>query len=409
MKFEWFHLMPYPDLPDDYRAKYKSSAVIADSRLFDPAVGHVAYNEYLDELEYAAEVGFDGICVNEHHQQAYGMMPSPNLMAAALARRTKDTAIVVLGNSIALYDPPTRVAEEFAMLDVISGGRLVAGFPVGTAMDTAFAYGAIPVTLRDKYHEAHDLIVKAWTEPDPFAWNGKYTQLRYVNVWPRPIQQPHPPIWVPGGGSIETWEWITEMDYFFAYLSYAGYKSAEKVMAGYWDHVKDAGRDQNPYRAGFLQFVGVADTEKEAEEEYEEAIQYFFERCLYVPRTFADAPGYRSQRSLAAGLRQSANSVASMFAGRRTWKEYIEDGTVIGGSVERVIEDVRSLIKNLRIGHLMTLLQFGNLSRESTNKNTRLFAEKVMPELKDLWSDYEDRWWIHPLANEQTAKPVGAK
>ena len=88
----------------------------------------------------------------------------PNLIAAGLARRTKDVALVVLGNSIALYNPPVRVAEEFAMLDCISGGRLVAGFPVGTSMDTNYCYGQIPSLTREKYQEAHDLIIKAWTD-----------------------------------------------------------------------------------------------------------------------------------------------------------------------------------------------------------------------------------------------------
>ena len=130
----------------------------------------------MDELEFAAEIGFDGICVNEHHQNAYGLMPSPNIIAASLARRTRDAAIVVMGNSLALYNPPTRVAEEFAMLDVISGGRLVAGFPVGTPMDTCFAYGQNPSQLRDRYFEAHDLIMKAWTDA------------RHIRV-ERPLQQ----------------------------------------------------------------------------------------------------------------------------------------------------------------------------------------------------------------------------
>src|SRR5207245_6801532 len=141
MKFHSFHLMPYPDLPDDFAEKYRSVWVDVPSHLFDPERGHEAYNEYLDELEYAAAMGFDGICVNEHHQNAYGLMPSPNLMAAAMARRTNKAKIVVMGNSVALYNPPTRVAEEFAMLDVMPGGRLVAGFPVGTPMDTCFASG----------------------------------------------------------------------------------------------------------------------------------------------------------------------------------------------------------------------------------------------------------------------------
>ena len=88
-------------------------------------------------------------------------MPSPNIMAAALTRRTSRAAIVDLGNSIALYNPPLRVAEEFAMLDVISGGRLVAGFPVGTSMDTNFCYGTIPAETRSRYDEAHEAYAKA--------------------------------------------------------------------------------------------------------------------------------------------------------------------------------------------------------------------------------------------------------
>src|SRR5207249_12186049 len=132
------------------------------AELYGRAVGHRAYNDYLAELEYAYAMGFAGICVNEHHQNAYGLMPSPNLMAAALTRRTSNAKLVVMGNSVALYNPPIRVAEEFAMLDVISGGRLVAGFPVGTPMDTCYVYGEIPTTLREKYWEGVDLIMRAW-------------------------------------------------------------------------------------------------------------------------------------------------------------------------------------------------------------------------------------------------------
>ena len=139
MKLCWFHLMPYTELPDDFREKNPGVWVNIDSGLLDPEVVHTLYNDFMDELEHAAEVGFDGICVNEHHSNGYGLMPSPNLIASSLARRTRDTAIIVMGNSLALYNPPTRVAEEMAMLDCISGGRLVAGFPVGTPMDTCFA------------------------------------------------------------------------------------------------------------------------------------------------------------------------------------------------------------------------------------------------------------------------------
>ena len=163
MRFLWFHLMPYPDFPPDFKQKHNSVWVDIDPKLFDPVRAHEIYNEYMDELEYAAECGFDAICVNEHHANGYGLMPSPNLIATALARRTSDAAICVLGSSLALYNPPTRIAEEFAMVDCISGGRLIAGFPVGTPMDTCFAYGQNPSMLRQRYLEAHDLIKECWT------------------------------------------------------------------------------------------------------------------------------------------------------------------------------------------------------------------------------------------------------
>ena len=88
MKMLWFHLMPYTELPDDFREKHPSVWVDIHSSLFDPRRAHHMYNDFIDELEYAAECGFDAICVNEHHSNGYGLMPSPNLIASALARRT---------------------------------------------------------------------------------------------------------------------------------------------------------------------------------------------------------------------------------------------------------------------------------------------------------------------------------
>ena len=276
MKFTWFNLMPWPYLPDDFREKNRSVWVDIDQALFDPEKSHEVYNTYMDLLEYAGTVGFDGIGVNEHHQNGYGIMPSPNIIAAALARRTKDVALVVLGNSIALYNPPVRVAEEFAMLDCISGGRLVAGFPVGTSMDTNFCYGQIPSLTREKYQEAHDLIIKAWTERKPFAFNGRYNKLRHVNIWPRPIQQPHPPVHIPGGGSVETYDFCIDNTYSYSYLSFSGYIRAQALMKGYWDRVAARNTpDTSPYRAGFAQTICVAETDEEAERLYSEHVSYF--------------------------------------------------------------------------------------------------------------------------------------
>ena len=105
MKFMWFHLMPYTELPDDFRDNHPSVWVDIHSSLFNPERAHHMYNDFMDELEYAADMGFDAICVNEHHSNGYGLMPSPNLIASTLARRTRNIPICVMGNSLALYNP----------------------------------------------------------------------------------------------------------------------------------------------------------------------------------------------------------------------------------------------------------------------------------------------------------------
>jgi len=400
MKSHWFHLMPYKYLPEDFKDKYASVWVDVPSKLYDPVKGHEIYNEYLDELEYADRVGFDGIIVNEHHNNAYGLMPSPNIMLACLARRTNNAALTVIGNSLALYNPPTRVAEEMAMLDVISGGRFVAGFPVGSSMDTNFAYGQTPATLREKYREAHELVIKAWTTPEPFAFNGKYTQLRYVNIWPRPIQKPHPPVWIPGGGSVETWDFTAQHDYGYAFLSYFGYQPAQETMKGYWEAVDRAGKDRNPHRAGYLQLIAISETDAKAEEEYAEAASYFYHRCLHVPDYFAVAPGYMTLKSIKA--LKSPYSFEQL--GKLKWKDFVDQGYIIAGSPKTVRERLTEVVKDMNVGHVMTLLHFGNLGREQTMKNTELYAKEVMPYMKKLWNEWEDHWSPKPLDAKQRAK-----
>src|SRR2546429_895241 len=153
--------MPYPALPPDYDGP---AWVTCPNSLFDHRIGHEVYNRYLDELIYAEELGHDGVCINEHYQNAYGLMPSPTLMASILARQTKRVKIAVVGNALPLYDPPTRVAEEFAMIDCISGGRLIAGFVVGGGPEY-YSFSMHPAHAPRRFYEAHGLILEARTRP----------------------------------------------------------------------------------------------------------------------------------------------------------------------------------------------------------------------------------------------------
>jgi alkanesulfonate monooxygenase SsuD/methylene tetrahydromethanopterin reductase-like flavin-dependent oxidoreductase (luciferase family) len=404
MKLMWFHLMPYTELPDDFKQKHPSVWVDIHSSLFDPQRAHHMYNDFMDELEYAAECGYDAICVNEHHSNGYGLMPSPNLIATSLARRTTDATICVMGNSLALYNPPTRVAEEFAMIDVISGGRLIAGFPVGTPMDDCFAYGQNPSQLRERYYEAHDLVMKAWQEPDTFAFNGRYNQQRYVNIWPRPVQQPHPPIWIPGGGSIETWQWCAQMDYVYCYLSYFGHKVGKATMDGFWAEMDRLGKDRNPYRAGFAQTVAVAESRDQAMEIYTPAAEYFFDRCLHFDPRFATPPGYTTEATMRHGMTSQVSAAAARAVARPTgMKELVDAGYIVIGTPAQVTDQFVELAENLHVGNLMLLMQFGNMNKELTRYNTQLFAEKVMPTLKQHFSAWEHRWWPRPMPEAERA------
>ena len=410
MKINWFHLMPYKWLPENFREQYRSVWVDIPARLWDSERGHHLYNEYLDELEFADSMGFDGICVNEHHSNAYGLMPSPNLMAAALARRTSRSNLVVLGNSLALYNPPLRVAEEFAMLDCISGGRLVAGFPVGTSMDDNFAYGLTPATLRERYYEAHDLIVKSWTNQEPFAFNGRYTKLRYVNPWPRPVQKPHPPIWIPGGGSVETWDWTLEHDYMYCYLSYFGYEHGKQVSQGFWDRVAQKHAEPNPYRFGFLQLICVSESDAKAEQEYSSHVDYFFNRCLHVHSGFSDAAGYRTEATIRAGLLTQVGEQADMFRFGLKWKDFVDRGYVIAGSPSTVRDRLMRLAKDLNLGQLMALQMIGSMPKQLVMKNTEMFAKEVMPQLKQMWSPkWQDRWCPRPMSERAIPGKAEAK
>src|SRR3546814_16426754 len=114
MKFNCFHHMPYPDLPDDFddTEKYPSPSLTFSNENFDPQVGHTLYHRYLDELEYADELGFDGIIVNDHHQPAYGLMPSPHIIAADPAPRTNHAPHHVPGHRLTAPGHPIRGAEH---------------------------------------------------------------------------------------------------------------------------------------------------------------------------------------------------------------------------------------------------------------------------------------------------------
>jgi alkanesulfonate monooxygenase SsuD/methylene tetrahydromethanopterin reductase-like flavin-dependent oxidoreductase (luciferase family) len=377
MRFFSFHLMPYTELDPAYEG---SAWVTCPNDLYDPQVGHRLYNRYLDELLYAEEVGFDGVCVNEHHQNAYGNMPSPNLIASILARQTQRVKIAVVGNALPLYDPPTRVAEEFAMIDVISGGRLIAGMVVGGGPEY-YSFSINPADARERFQEAHDLILKAWTEPGPFEFIGKHFRIRYVNPWPRPLQQPHPEIWIPGAGSLETVEFVARRRYAYMGIPYFHISVFERMFSMFREACEREGYEADPLQQGWLVPIYVAETDEQARAEFEEHLWYFAKRLL--PGITIQPPGYVSVRS----LENIVKSAGTFMLNLETWDQVEEGGYAIVGSPETVYDKLVHYLGRLGTGNLLGLFQLGSLPAELTRANLGLFADQVMPRLREAFPE----------------------
>ncbi len=374
MKFYFFHLMPYAALDLDYDKTYDSAWVTLPNSYYDPKIGHQLYNRYLDEIEYAEEAGFDGVCVNEHHQNAYGIMPIPSIMAGALARRTKTVKIAVLGRALPLLNNPLVVAEEYAMLDNITGGRLVAGFVRGIGAEY-HSWGANPAESHARFQEAHDLIIQAWTRTGPFPFEGKYYHFEYVNTWPRCYQQPHPPIWIPSQGSRETIEWASHPSRKYTYLqTYSPVAALARYMAMYRECADRYGYTATAEQVGWSIPAYAAETDEIAYREAKPHIETFLNKFLRMPREMLLPPGYLSLQSM-MGVMQAKAAIG----GKQTIDDVIERGMFLCGSAATLREKIEKYQKEIGFGYLLPMMQFGTLPHELTKKSTEIFGKEVIP------------------------------
>ena len=377
MQIVLFHLMPYADLDIESARRHGTVWVNLPNSHFDPEKGHRLYNRYLDELEYAEALGFDAVSVNEHHQTAYGLMPSPIVTASALARKTSRVKIAILGSALPLRTHPLTIAEEHAMIDVISGGRLISGFVRGIGAEY-HSFGVNPTISHDRFHEAHDLIVRAWTEPGPFSFQGRHYRQQYVNLWPRPLQKPHPPIWIPSQGSKETIDWASHPDRRYTYLqTFSPAKVVQRYLKMYRDTCSGYGYEAKDSQLGWAVPVYVAATDQQAHEEARLHFETFRNVFVRMPLEMLLPPGYTSRDS----MKNVMKAKAQMF-GDVTLEQALELGLFVCGSPETVRKAFEAHWKEMRFGNLLVLCQFATLPADLTRKNMELFAREVMPALK---------------------------
>ncbi|MGE5596408.1 MAG: LLM class flavin-dependent oxidoreductase [Hyphomicrobiales bacterium] len=391
---------------------------------YDPRIGAELYNRYLDEKIYAEQQGFDGLMLNEHHSTPFCMGGVVNVEAAILAKITQRAKIVILGNVLPIWDDPLWLAEELAIIDMISRGRLVTGWVRGTGRES-IAHNAQSPYNWERFQEAHDLIVKTWTTPGPFRWEGQHYQYRYVNPWARPYQQPHPPIMIPGVMSKNTVKWAAEHRYPYVMLA-TELDPTRRSFDYYRECAQEAGYEAGPQNIGYLFKVHVDETEELAEAAGRKYIQGpsnpFLEGNQGVVRPFIqNLPGMTSRtqvlptiENFAAAASRGRAAQASATAGQKqeamdylgTFEEQVNKMSIITGTPDTVIPKVRHVLEYLRPGSIFFWDGDGAMSHDDAMRSLRLMGEEVIPAVREIAKelDLPGPWEVSPA----TGKPVEA-
>ena len=259
MKVFVFDLLPYGEELGHLKNGGKELPWPLPKRHFKPEVAVRTYAEHLDAWEELDRLGYDGVGFNEHHTSPYGLMNSPNLMAAAASQRTKNLKLLIYGNLLPLHDP-LRLAEELAMLDCLSNGRIISGFARGIPREYN-VYGVPLAESRARFEEAWEIIYRAWTE-EVFSFEGRFWSYRDVAIWPRPVQQPHPPIWIPVTSSKETIEFAAARN--LPITPGAGPGLREDIIRYYGKVLEQHGYKLTPEHLSITSSVYIADTKAQA-------------------------------------------------------------------------------------------------------------------------------------------------
>jgi alkanesulfonate monooxygenase SsuD/methylene tetrahydromethanopterin reductase-like flavin-dependent oxidoreductase (luciferase family) len=408
------HLMYFTEQPmSAYDAKagldFGATALMFSNKHFDPAAGSRLYNEYIEHYKLAEQVGFDGIMLNEHHNAPFCMQAKCNIFASILAAITQRVKIVLLGNPLPLAEDPLRLAEELAMIDMISKGRLVSGFVRGGGQEQ-LATGMNPAYNRERFEEAHELVVKAWTQEGPFRFEGSHYHHRVVNPWAVPLQKPHPRVWIPGVLSKETIIWAAQKGYPYIALS-TEIEATKRIWETYDKVAQEHGHQGGPEFRGYLQRCHVAETEEKAMENARQFMWMQGEFTGLAHPVWSSPSGYFSPSyrtafvEYAVGRRSNPRGAA--------FEDQIENQQIIAGTPKTVIPKIRRLLEETRPSIMGFWANDGFVSHADTRNCIRLMGEEVLPAVREIGkklgldSPFEANApvsWAFP----QPAAPLGA-
>jgi alkanesulfonate monooxygenase SsuD/methylene tetrahydromethanopterin reductase-like flavin-dependent oxidoreductase (luciferase family) len=367
------HFLPYVHLPENHK-EFKSLWVDFSNKYYDPKRGHALYQRYLSELVLADRLGFDAIVVNEHHNTAYSMMAAPNLIASAIIPQTRNAKICVWGTPPNL-EYPNRLAEEYAMLDVMSEGRLEVAFPLGTGMEY-WANPINPTTARERHKESIAIILQAWTQDGPTKFFGEFYTYRFLNPWPRPYQKPHPPCYIVGTGSPETVELAAELGFGYSAVFVTKQRALE-LNRKLRERASSYGRTIRPDQLPLGVITYVAETKQKAEDEGIEHIRYFFEDALRTTPEFLAPPGYLSIEQL-----KMRAALADKLHGKFDFDAVNEAFFCAVGTPDQVVDQLSQWGETMGTNHFNLMAAVGNMPNWKVVKNLSLIAEEVIPRMR---------------------------
>lgn len=370
-RFNFLHFMPYTRLPPEQK-KYDSLWVNFPRRFSDPTVAHALYADYLAELVHAERVGFDALVLTEHHNNLE--IPIPSVMAAALIPQTRRARICIWGTPPNLTYP-SRLAEEYSLLDVLSGGRLEVAFPLGTPMEY-WANAVNPVTSREQHRESIEIIIKAWTADEPTTHYGEYYTYRYLNTWPRTYQRPYPPCYIVGTGSLESIEIAAEFGFGYSAV-FVPKKRAQQLNALMRERAASYGHQTRPDQLPLGVIIYVAETEEQAHAEFDPHVRFFFEDILRTTAHFQSPPGYHSVEQ----MRARAKSIAASHGGFDP-VSFKELNFVAVGTPEQVSNQLGEWGDVMGSSHFNLIARMGDMPHWKVIKNLSLIAEEVIPRLR---------------------------
>src|SRR6476661_7523468 len=383
MKVFVFDLLAYGEHLDHLKVGNELPYPLS-SRHFRSDVAVRTYAEHLDAWEEIDRLGYDGLGFNEHHCSPYGLMNSPNLMAASAAQRTKRVRLLIYGNLLPLHEP-LRLAEELAMLDCLSNGRLISGFARGIPRE--YQVHNVPLAdSRARFEEAFEIVTRAWTE-DVFSYSGKFWSYKDVAIWPRPVQKPHPPIWIPIVGSKESIEFAGRHDIPITPGLGGGGLRAD-IIRYYAKCLAAAGHKLTPDHLSLGVNAYVADSKAQAIAEMA-PYHLYFNRTLFSHGNFTETAlqrqaGYSSQNStdyVRPENQRAAQLLREDFRNMTMADVERVAETLPWGTPKEVAERIIAQADQAGANTVQISLNRGAMPQEMFLEQIRRFARDVLPVL----------------------------